>query len=107
MYAIIESGGKQYKVSEGDVFNVERVPVKEGETFQPTHVLAVVDGEQVCLGTPYVENASVILKVLEHGKGEKIKIFKHKPKKHYRKTQGHRQPYTKVSVEKIGVHDQS
>lgn len=104
VYAIIEIGGKQYKVEEGNVFNVEKVPVKEGETFEATHVLAVVDGEKVALGTPYVENASVTLKVLEHGKGEKIVIFKHKPKKHYRKTRGHRQPFTKVIVEKIVIN---
>ncbi|MGI6587492.1 MAG: 50S ribosomal protein L21 [Peptococcia bacterium] len=104
MYAIIETGGKQYKVEEGDVFNVEKVPIKEGETFEATQVLAVVDGENVSLGTPFVEGASVTLKVLEHGKGDKIVIFKHKPKKHYRKTRGHRQPYTKVTVETIIVN---
>jgi large subunit ribosomal protein L21 len=104
VYAIIETGGKQYKVQEGDVFNVEKVPIKEGETFEATHVLAVVDGEKVFLGTPYVEGASVSLNVLEHGKGEKILIFKHKAKKHYRKTRGHRQPFTKVVVEKIVVN---
>jgi large subunit ribosomal protein L21 len=104
VYAIIETGGKQYKVEEGDVFNVEKVPIKEGETFEATQVLAVVDGENVSLGTPFVEGASVTLKVLEHGKGDKIVIFKHKPKKHYRKTRGHRQPYTKVTVETIIVN---
>ncbi len=81
MYAIIKTGGKQYKVQEGDIFNIEKVPVKEGETFQVEHVLAIVDGDQIALGTPYVEKAKVVLKVLEHGKDEKILVFKHKPKK--------------------------
>lgn len=101
MYAIIKTGGKQYKVQEGDIFNIEKVRVKEGETFQVEHVLAIIDGDQIALGTPYVEKAKVVLKVLEHGKDEKILVFKHKPKKHYRKLYGHRQPFTKVEVEKI------
>lgn len=104
MYAIIENGGKQYRVQEGDVFQLEKVPAQEGEIFEAAHVLAIVDGEKVSWGTPYVANATVSLKVLEQGKGEKIIIFKYKPKKHYRKLQGHRQPFSKVCVEKIVVN---
>ncbi|MGI6145512.1 MAG: 50S ribosomal protein L21 [Clostridia bacterium] len=104
MYAIIETGGKQYKVQEGDVLSIEKVDVQEGETFAVSQVLAVVDGENVSLGKPFVEGASVVLKVLEHGKDDKIIVFKYKPKKKYRRTYGHRQPYTKVSVETIAVN---
>ena len=104
MYAIIETGGKQYKVQEGDVFSLEKVDAKEGETFEVSQVLAVVDEENVSLGKPFVEGVSVVLKVIEHGKGDKIIIFKYKPKKKYRRTQGHRQPYTKVLVETITVN---
>ncbi|MDD2211633.1 MAG: 50S ribosomal protein L21 [Clostridia bacterium] len=104
MYAIIETGGKQYKVQTGDVLHVEKVEAKEGETFAVAQVLAVIDGEKVSVGRPFVEGASVALKVLEHGKDDKILIFKYKAKKHYRKTRGHRQPYTKVVVENIAVN---
>lgn len=105
MYAIIETGGKQYKVQEGDVFNIEKVEVKKGETFEVSQVLAVVDEEKVSVGKPFVAGASVALKVLEHGKDDKIIVFKYKPKKNYRRTYGHRQPYTKVSVERIVTND--
>jgi large subunit ribosomal protein L21 len=105
MYAIIETGGKQYKVQEGDVLNIEKVNAQEGESMEVTQVLAVVDEEKVSLGKPLVEGAKVVLKVLEHGKADKIIVFKYKPKKNYRKTRGHRQPYTKVIVEAIAVNN--
>lgn len=101
MYAIIETGGKQYKVQAGEILNIEKVDVKEGETFEVSQVLAVVNDEKVTLGKPFVEGANVVLKVLEQGKDDKIIVFKYKPKKKYRRTYGHRQPYTKVSVETI------
>lgn len=101
MYAIIETGGKQFKVQEGDVLNVEKLQAAEGETVEITKVLAVVKDGEVIVGTPVVPGAKTVLKVLEHGKGDKIIVFKYKPKKNYRKTQGHRQPFTKVVVEKI------
>lgn len=101
MYAIIETGGKQFKVQEGDVLKVEKLDVEQGETVEITKVLAVVKENDVVVGKPVVEGAKAVLKVLEHGKGDKIIVFKYKPKKKYRKTQGHRQPYTRVVVEKI------
>ncbi|MBZ4653750.1 MAG: ribosomal protein [Peptococcaceae bacterium] len=101
MYAIIETGGKQFKVQEGDVLNVEKLQAAEGETVEITKVLAVVKDGEVVVGTPVVPGAKAVLKVLKHGKGDKIIVFKYKPKKNYRKTQGHRQPFTKVVVEKI------
>lgn len=102
MYAIIETGGKQYKVQEGDVLVVEKLDHQEGEVFSFDRVLAVSkeDGN-VEFGKPYLNNVKVSAKVLEHGKGKKIIVFKYKPKKNERKKQGHRQPYTKVQIEKI------
>lgn len=101
MYAIIETGGKQYKVQEGDILSVEKLDVEEGQTVEITRVLAVVKEGEVIVGKPVVDGAKAVLKVLEHGKGEKVLIFKYKPKKNSRRTRGHRQPYTKVTVEKI------
>lgn len=101
MYAIIETGGKQYRVAEGDVLKVEKLDAAEGESVVVSKVLAVGTDSGLKVGTPLVEGAKVTLKVKSHGKGEKIVIFKYKPKKNYRKKQGHRQPYTEVVVEKI------
>lgn len=101
MYAVIETGGKQYRVQEGDTLFVEKVDVNAGESFKLDKVLLVSNENGVNVGTPYVENASVDAKVVEHGKGKKIIVFKYKAKKDYRKKQGHRQPYTKIVVEKI------
>lgn len=101
MYAIIETGGKQYKVQEGDVLSVEKLDAAEGETVEVTRVLAIVKDGEVVVGKPVVDGAKAVLKVLEHGKGDKVLIFKYKPKKKYRRLRGHRQPYTKVTVEKI------
>ncbi|GAW93332.1 50S ribosomal protein L21 [Calderihabitans maritimus] len=103
MYAIIETGGKQYRVKEGDVLRVEKLNVPEGETLEINQVLAVGEGDEFQVGTPVVPGAKVTLKVLEHGKGKKIIVFKYKPKKNYRRKQGHRQPYSKVRVEKIQI----
>ena len=103
MYAIIETGGKQFKVQEGDILSVEKLDAGEGESVEITRVLAVVKEGEVIVGKPVVEGAIAILKVLEHGKGEKVLIFKYKAKKNYRRTRGHRQPYSKVVVEKILV----
>lgn len=101
MYAIIKTGGKQYRVQEGDVIYVERLDGGAEEQVEFNEILAVSDEGKMTVGTPVVEGAKVIGKVVEQGKGKKIIIFKYKPKKDYRKKQGHRQPYTKVMIEKI------
>lgn len=101
MYAIIKTGGKQYKVSVGDTLKVEKLNVAVGEAFIFEEVLSVVDGEEMRVGQPFLSGAKVTAKVTEHGKGEKIRIFKYKAKSNYRKRQGHRQPYTEVSIETI------
>ncbi|MBE3569149.1 MAG: 50S ribosomal protein L21 [Bacillales bacterium] len=102
MYAIIETGGKQLKVEEGQTVYIEKVDAAEGETVTFDQVL-FVGGEEVKVGTPLVEGATVTGKVEKHGRGKKIVVFKYKPKKNYRRKQGHRQPYTKVVIEKINA----
>lgn len=101
MYAIIENGGKQYRVSEGDVVSMEKIVAEIGSTIFADKVLMVVDGDEIKVGSPVVETAKVTLKIVEHGKGKKVVIFKFKAKKNYRRKQGHRQPYTKVMIDKI------
>ena len=101
MYAIIETGGKQYKVQEGDILFIDRLEAEEGSTVTFDKVLALSVEGVVTFGKPYLEGANVEAKVLGHGKHKKIIVFKYKPKKNYRKKQGHRQPYTKVEIEKI------
>ena len=101
MYAILKTGGKQYKVSEGDVIYVEKLNAEADATVTFDQVLAVVDGENSKFGAPVVEGAKVDATVVKNGKGKKIRIFKYTPKKGYRKRQGHRQPYTKVEIGKI------
>ena len=103
MNAIIVTGGKQYKVSEGDVIYIEKLDNEAGDTVKFEQVLAIIDGEKATFGTPVVEGASVEAKIVKNGKGKKIRIFKYNPKKGYRKRQGHRQPYTKVEIGKISV----
>ncbi|WP_066636390.1 50S ribosomal protein L21 [Desulfolucanica intricata] len=101
MYAIIETGGKQYKVQEGDTLYIEKLPFGDGETVEVDKVFAVEKDGQLTVGTPFVDGAKVVLKVVRHGKGKKIIVFKYKPKKNYRRKKGHRQPFTQVTVEKI------
>lgn len=102
MYAIVKTGGKQYKVSEGDVLFVEKLNANEGDVVTLEEVLAVNNGE-LKLGTPVVEGATVQAKVLEQGKAKKVTVFKYKAKKDYRKKTGHRQLFTKLVVEKINA----
>ncbi len=101
MYAIIETGGKQYKVQEGDVLYIEKLEAGEGEAVTFDRVLAVSGANGLVVGAPVVSGASVSGKVEKHGKGKKIIVYKYKAKKNYRRKQGHRQPYTKVVIEKI------
>ena len=103
MTAIIVTGGKQYKVSEGDTLFIEKLPVEAGDNVTFDQVLAIVDGEKATFGTPVVEGAKVEASVVKNGKGKKIRVLKYKPKRGYKRTQGHRQPYTKVTVSKIVV----
>ena len=103
MYAILKTGGKQYKVSEGDVIYVEKLGVEDGATVTFDQVLAVGEGADLKVGAPYVEGATVVGTADKTGKQKKINIFKMKPKKGYRKRQGHRQPYTKVTVNAINA----
>ncbi|MBQ1396369.1 MAG: 50S ribosomal protein L21 [Eubacterium sp.] len=98
MYAIIETGGKQYRVTEGDVICVEKLAANAGETVELDKVLVLGEGEDLKVGTPYVEGAKVFGEVVENGKGKKVVVFKYKSKKDYRKKQGHRQPYTMIKI---------
>lgn len=101
MYAVIKTGGKQYKVSEGDVIFVEKLDVEVNSTVELTEVLAVNKDGNLVAGKPVVDGAKVSAKVLEQGKARKVIVMKYKAKKHYRKKQGHRQPYTKLQIESI------
>ncbi len=101
MYAIIETCGKQYKVQEGDVVFFEKLDTEEGKKVTFDKVVLVSKDEKVQIGNPYVKGAKVEGKVVSHGKGKKILVFKYKAKKNYRRTQGHRQPYTKVEITSI------
>lgn len=103
MHAIIETGGKQYKVAEGDMLFIEKLEQEAGDAIKFDRVLAVLDGETATFGTPVVEGAVVDATIVKNGKGKKIRIFKYNAKKGYRKRQGHRQPYTKVEIGKISV----
>lgn len=100
-HAIIVTGGKQYRVAEGDVIFVEKLDVAAGESVKFDQVLAVIDGDNIAVGRPVVEGASVTANVVKSGKSAKVRVYKMKPKKGYRRTQGHRQPYTKVQIETI------
>lgn len=103
MYAIIEACGKQYKVSKGDVVFFEKLDSEEGKKVKFDKVILVSDGGKIEVGAPYVKGATVEGKVVAHGKGKKIIVFKYKAKKNYRRKQGHRQPYTKVEITSVKV----
>lgn len=101
MYAIVETGGKQFKVSQGDTIYVEKLDGEVGQSIQLDKVLMVQENGSVRVGSPVVDGAKVVAKVVEHGRGKKIIVFKYKSKKNYHKKQGHRQPYTKLTIEAI------
>lgn len=103
MYAIIESCGKQYKVEQGDVVFFEKLDTEAGKKVTFDKVVLVSDDKKVEVGAPYVKGVKVEGKVVEHGKGKKIIVYKYKAKKNYRRTQGHRQPFTKVEITKIAM----
>ena len=97
MYAIVVTGGKQYKVSQDDIITVEKLDAQVGELIN-LDVMMLVDGDKVTNGNPLVKNAEVVAEVLEHGKEDKIVVFKYKAKKNYRRKQGHRQPFTALKI---------
>jgi len=101
IYAIIETGGKQYKVSPGQTIDVERLDVAEGNSIELDRVLLIADDDRVTVGTPVVDGAKVIATSQGEGKGKKIIVFKYKPKVRYRKKTGHRQLYTRLTIDKI------
>ena len=101
MYAIIETGGKQYKVEQGDKVSVEKLGAEAGETVTFDKVLALSDDNGLTVGTPYIDGTAVTGEVIENGKGKKVIAFKYKAKKDSKSKQGHRQPYTKLQIEKI------
>ncbi|WP_149454484.1 50S ribosomal protein L21 [Pasteuria penetrans] len=105
MYAIVETGSKQYRVEEGRYIDVEKLPVEvDHEVRLDQVVLLAPSGEQCQVGVPYVESASVVAKVVHHGRGKKVVVFKHKPKtNYYMRKQGHRQGYTRLMVERIEI----
>ncbi len=103
MYAIVKTGGKQYKVAEGDVIFVEKLNANEGDVVTLNEVLACSKDGNLVVGAPTVEGASVTAKVTEQGKAKKVVVFKYKAKKDYRRKNGHRQAYTKLVVEKINA----
>ncbi len=103
MYAVIKSGGKQYKVTKGDIIQVEKLVAKEGATIKIKDVLLVADGEAVTVGTPLVKGATVSAKVKSQGRGPKIKILKFKRRKQYLKQNGHRQAFTELAITGINT----
>ncbi len=101
MYAVVETGGKQYRVTVGQTIEVEKLPFAVGEKVELDKVLLVADGDEVKVGQPIVKGAKVLATVVEHGKGKKIIVFKYKPKERYRRKKGHRQAYTRLRIEEI------
>ena len=103
MFAIIETGGKQYKVNEGDTIFVEKLEVAEGDKITFDRVLVVSDANGIKVGAPVVEGATVTANVVKNGKAKKVVVMTYKPKKNEKRKMGHRQPYTKVQIEKIAL----
>ena len=103
MYAIVKTGGKQYKVAQGDVLFVEKLEANEGDVVTLDQVLAVAGENGLTVGAPVVEGATVTAKIVAQGKAKKVIVYKYKAKKDYRRKQGHRQPYTKLVIESINA----
>ena len=103
MYAVIKTGGKQYRVTDGDKLKVERLPVEIDSDLVIEQVLAVGDGENIKIGAPLLAGASVTAKILGHGRSDKVSIFKMRRRKHYQKHQGHRQAYTEIQITTISA----
>ncbi len=103
MYAVVRTGGKQIRVSPGDIVNVEKLPVAPGDTVELSDVLLVSSEEGTTVGTPNVPDAKVVCEAIREGKGKKIVIYKYKRRKNFRKKTGHRQPYTTLSIKEIRV----
>ncbi len=103
MYAVIQTGGKQYRVSEGTTLRVEKIAAEEGASIEIDKVLMVADGDDIKVGAPYVEGGKVTATVKAHGKGKKVRIIKFKRRKHHLKRQGHRQAYTEIEVTGISA----
>lgn len=101
MYAVIQTGGKQYKVSPGDIVRVEQLSAKPGETVELTDVFLVADGDKVSIGKPALASAKVTAEVVREDRGEKLLIFKHRRRKNFRKTTGHRQDFTELKIKDI------
>lgn len=101
MYAIVQTGGKQFQVAKGDILEIEKIDAQEGDQVSLDQVLLVRDGENLTIGQPVVENASVKAKVLAHDKAKKVLVFKFKKRKQYRRTNGHRQQFTRIRIEDI------
>ncbi|MFB6349046.1 50S ribosomal protein L21 [Moraxella marmotae] len=103
MYAVIKSGGKQHRVSVGETLKVELLKAEKGETLKIEEVLMVVNGTDIKIGEPLVAGASVEAEVVEHGRGKKVRIVKHRRRKHYHKEQGHRQWFTELKIKAINA----
>ena len=103
MYAVVDTGGKQYKVSAGEIVDVDKLSFEVGEKIELDRVLLVADGEEVRVGQPIVEGAKVLATVTDHVKGPKINIFKYRPRERYRRKKGHRQAYTRLTIDEIVV----
>jgi large subunit ribosomal protein L21 len=104
MYAVIRTGGKQYRVSAGEALRIEKLAAAAGAEIILSDVLLVGNGDQVTVGAPLVAGATVKATVLSQGRGDKVKIFKMRRRKHYRKTQGHRQAYTEIRIDSISTN---
>ena len=103
MQAVIKTGGKQYKVAPGEIIKVERLDAEPGSELELSEVLMVIDGENISVGQPVLENASVKAKLLEHGKAKKVVVFKKKRRKGYKVKRGHRQHYSTIEIQEVAV----